>query len=59
MKAIAILGEQGLDKLVEVARGLQKTQTAELQACLKHFQAQVACARTRDASAGDIQGCSH
>ena len=59
LKAISILGEQKwLDKLAEVARGLSRGQTAEMQACLKYFQKHKSHAHARELllQLGDIAG---
>jgi len=59
MKAIAILGEQGwLDKLIGVARSLDGSKVAELQACLGYFEKAKSHEHAKEVLLilGDIQG---
>jgi intraflagellar transport protein 122 len=59
LKAIQILGTAGwTDKLIEVARGLSSGQTAELRACLPHFEKHGASAEAKEVllKLGDTEG---
>jgi len=62
LKAIHILGEQQwIDKLIDVARSLDSSRTAELQACLSYFEKAKSHEYAKEVllMLGDIQGLLH